>query len=93
MQDTTMALLSLYGVLSIALLLLWIKHKTVRKQRDRIAVKLGSMKGNLSDTSDRLDLLSRGVDTILSDSPRVHDLLSVHKALESAESLLFNQGC
>tara|TARA_B100000575_G_scaffold57141_1_gene43017 strand:- start:2519 stop:4816 length:2298 start_codon:yes stop_codon:yes gene_type:complete len=92
MQDTTMALLSLYGVLSIALLLLWIKHKTVRKQRDRIAVKLGSMKGNLSDTSDRLDLLSRGVDTILSDSPRVHDLLSVHKALESAESLLFNQG-
>ena len=57
-----------------------------------MAAKLGSMRGNLSDTSDRLDLLSRGVDTILSDAPEVHDLLGVHRSLESAESLLFNQG-
>jgi len=50
------------------------------------------MKGNLADTSERLDLLSRGVDTILSDAPEVHNLLGVHKSLEAAESLLFNQG-
>ncbi len=55
-------------------------------------MKLGSMKGNLADTSERLDLLSRGVDTILSDAPEVHNLLGVHKSLEAAESLLFNQG-
>jgi len=55
-------------------------------------LKLGSMKGNLADTSERLDLLSRGVDTILSDAPEVHNLLGVHKSLEAAESLLFNQG-
>ncbi|MBI87757.1 MAG: hypothetical protein CMB67_01835 [Euryarchaeota archaeon] len=92
MQDTTMAIITLYGVLSVALFALWIKHKTVLRQREKMAFKLGSMKGNLSKTSERLDLLSRGVDTILSDSPEVHHLLGVHRSLESAETLLFNQG-
>ena len=92
MQDTTMAILTLYGILSLALFALWIKHQSVLRQRHKMAAKLGSMRGSLSDTSDRLDLLSRGVDTILSDAPEVHDLLGVHRSLESAESLLFNQG-
>ncbi|MBJ17612.1 MAG: hypothetical protein CMB66_05135 [Euryarchaeota archaeon] len=92
MQDSTMAILTLYGILSLALLALWLKHKSVLSQRKRMADKLGSMKGNLSETSERLDLLSRGVNTILSDAPEVQDLLSVHRSLESAESLLFNQG-
>ena len=92
MQQTTMAILTLYGALSITLLALWIRHKSVLRQRKRLALKLGSMKGNLNETSERLDLLSRGVDTILSDAPEVHDLLGVHKSLEAAESLLFNQG-
>jgi len=87
-----MAILTLYGALSVTLLALWIRHKSVLRQRKRLALKLGSMKGNLTETSERLDLLSRGVDTILSDSPEVHDLLGVHKSLEAAESLLFNQG-
>ena len=87
-----MAILSLYGVLSVTLLALWIRHKSVLRQRKKLALKLGLMKGNLTETSERLDLLSRGVDTILSDAPEVHDLLGVHKSLESAESLLFNQG-
>jgi len=87
-----MAILTLYGALSITLLALWIRHKSVLRQRKRLALKLGSMKGNLADTSERLDLLSRGVDTILSDAPEVHNLLGVHKSLEAAESLLFNQG-
>ena len=92
MQQTTMVILTLYGALSIALLALWLRHKSVMRQRKRLALKLGSMKGNLTETSERLDLLSRGVDTILSDAPEVHDLLGVHKSLEAAESLLFNQG-
>ena len=87
-----MAILTLYGVLSIALFALWLKHRTVLSQRERMLSKLGSVKGNLNDTSLRLDLLSRGVDTILSDSPEVHGLLGAHRSLESAESLLFNQG-
>ena len=87
-----MAILTLYGVLSIALFVLWLKHRTVLSQRERMLNKLGSVKGNLNDTSQRLDLLSRGVDTILSDSPEVHGLLGAHQALESAETLLFNQG-
>ena len=87
-----MAILSLYGVLSIALFALWLKHKSVLRQRERMMDKLGSVRGNLSETTQRLDLLSRGVDTILSDAPEVHDLLEVHRSLESAESLLFNQG-
>jgi tetratricopeptide (TPR) repeat protein len=53
--------------------------------------KLGNLQGNLASTSNRLDLLSRGVDTILGETPEVHELLSVHKSLESAESLLFEQ--
>ena len=92
MQQTTMAILTLYGALSITLLALWIRHKSVLRQRKRLALKLGSIKGNLTETSERLDLLSRGVDTILSDAPEVNDLLGVHKSLEAAESLLFNQG-
>ena len=87
-----MVLLTVYGVISIAFLALWIKHRSVSLYNQKMAVKLGSMKGNLSDTSDKLDLLSRGIDTILSDAPEVHNLLSVHRSLESAESLLFNQG-
>jgi len=85
-------LLTVYGIISIAFLALWIKHRSVRLYNQKMAVKLGSIKGNLSDASDKLDLLSRGVDTILSDSPEVHNLLGVHRSLESAESLLFNQG-
>ncbi len=81
MQDSTMAILTLYGILSLALLALWLKHKSVLSQRKRMADKLGSMKGNLSETSERLDLLSRGVNTILSDAPEVQDLLSVHRSL------------
>ena len=77
-----MAILTLYGVLSIALFVLWLKHRTVLSQRERMLNKLGSVKGNLDDTSQRLDLLSRGVDTILSDSPEVHGLLGAHQALE-----------
>ena len=92
MQETTLLLLTVYGVVSIAFLALWIKHRSVSLYNQKMAVKLGSMKGNLSDTSDKLDLLSRGVDTILSDAPEVHNLLGVHRSLESAESLLFNQG-
>ena len=87
-----MAILTLYGALSVTLLALWIRHKSVLRQRKKLALKLGSMKGNLTETSERLDLLSRGVDTILSDAPEVHDLLGVHKSLEAAEALLFNQG-
>ena len=70
MQETTMLLLTVYGVVSIAFLALWIKHRSVSLYNQKMAVKLGSIKGNLSDTSDKLDLLSRGVDTILSDAPR-----------------------
>ena len=87
-----MVILTLYGVLSITLFVLWIKHKSVLRQRQKLASRIGSMKGNLTQTSEKLDLLSRGVDTILSDAPEVHDLLGVHKSLEAAESLLFNQG-
>ena len=87
-----MVVMTLYGILSITLFVLWIKHKSVLRQRQKLASKIGSMKGNLVQTSEKLDLLSRGVDTILSDAPEVHDLLGVHKSLEAAESLLFNQG-
>ena len=54
-------------------------------------IRLGDLQGNLASTSNRLDLLSRGVDTILGETPEVHELLSVHKSLESAELLLFEQ--
>ncbi len=87
-----MAVLTLYGVLALTMFGLWLKHRSVLIQREKMHARLGSMKGDLSATSKQLDLLSRGVETILSDSPEVHELLTVHQSLESAESLLFNQG-
>ena len=87
-----MVVMTLYGILAVTLFILWIKHKSVLRQRQKLASKIGSMEGNLVHTSEQLDLLSRGVDTILSDAPEVHELLGVHKSLEAAESLLFNQG-
>jgi tetratricopeptide (TPR) repeat protein len=87
-----MAILTLYGVLGLALFALWLKHKSVIRQKERMRDKLGSVEGSLTETSQRLDLLSRGVDTILSGTPQVHGLLGVHRSLESAEALLFNQG-
>jgi len=82
----------MYGVLGVALFALWLKHKSVIRQKERMRDKLGSVEGSLTETSQRLDLLSRGVDTILSGTPEVHGLLGVHRSLESAEALLFNQG-
>ena len=52
---------------------------------------MGTLQGDLSDTSQRLDLLSRGVDTVLSETPGMQGLLEAHKSLESAETLLFEQ--
>ena len=54
--------------------------------------RMGDLQTNLSDTTQRLDLLSRGVDTILGETPEVRNLLGVHRKLESAENLLFDQG-
>ena len=63
----------------------------LRKSK-KFHTRLGSLQGSLNDKATSLDLLSRGVNTILSDSPKVHDLLNVHHSLENAENLLLNQG-
>ncbi len=91
MEQSTSIILALYGLVGIVLATLWLRHQSVLKQRDEMRNKLGKLQGNLVSTSNRLDLLSRGVDTILGETPEVHELLSVHKSLESAESLLFEQ--
>ena len=91
MEQSTSIILALYGLVGIALATLWLRHQSVLRQRDEMRTKLGNLQGNLASTSNRLDLLSRGVDTILGETPEVHELLSVHKSLESAESLLFEQ--
>ena len=87
-----MGVLALYALLGIALLTLWLRHQAVLRQRERMREKMGALQGDLSHTSQRLDLLSRGVDTVLSESPEVQRLLDAHKSLESAEDLLFQQG-
>ncbi len=91
MEQSTSIILALYGLVGIALATLWLRHQSVLKQRNEMQIKLGDLQGNLASTANRLDLLSRGVDTILGETPEVHELLSVHKSLESAESLLFEQ--
>ena len=91
MEQSTSIILALYGLVGIALATLWLRHQSVLRQRDEMRAKLGNLQGNLASTANRLDLLSRGVDTILGETPEVHELLSVHKSLESAESLLFEQ--
>ena len=91
MEDSTLAIFTLMGALGILFSTLWIKHKSVLRQRRKIIQKLGLVQDNLSETSNQLDLLSRGVDTILSETPKVRGLLGVHQSLESAEALLFNQ--
>ncbi|MDC0851866.1 tetratricopeptide repeat protein [Euryarchaeota archaeon] len=83
--------MALYALFGIALATLWLRHQSVLKQREQMQIRLGDLQGNLASTSNRLDLLSRGVDTILGETPEVHELLSVHKSLESAELLLFEQ--
>ena len=91
MEQSTLTILALYGLFGIALATLWLRHQSVLKQREQMQIYLGNLQGNLANTSNRLDLLSRGVDTILGETPEVHELLAVHKSLESAESLLFEQ--
>ena len=86
-----MGVLALYALLGLALLTLWFRHQAVLRQRERMRDKMGALQGDLSDTSQRLDLLSRGVDTVLSETPGMQGLLEAHKSLESAETLLFEQ--
>ena len=92
MDQTTAGILALYGILGVTVLALWLRHRSVLSQRDRMMNRMGDLQTNLSDTTQRLDLLSRGVDTILGETPEVRNLLSVHRKLESAENLLFDQG-
>ena len=91
MEQSTLTILALYGLFGIALATLWLRHQSVLRQREQMQIRLGNLQGNLTNTSNRLDLLSRGVDTILGETPEVHELLAVHRSLESAESLLFEQ--
>ena len=91
MEQSTLTILALYGLFGIALATLWLRHQSVLRQREQMQIRLGNLQDNLANTSNRLDLLSRGVDTILGETPEVHELLAVHKSLESAESLLFEQ--
>ena len=91
MEDSTLGVLALYALLGLALLTLWLRHQAVLRQRERMRDKMGALQGDLSDTSQRLDLLSRGVDTVLSETPEMQGLLEAHKSLESAETLLFEQ--
>lgn len=91
MEQSTLTILALYGLFGIALATLWLRHQSVLRQREQMQIRLGNLQGNLANTSNRLDLLSRGVDTILGETPEIHELLAVHKSLESAESLLFEQ--
>ena len=91
MEDSTLGVMALYALLGLALLTLWFRHRAVLRQRERMREKMGTLQGDLSDTSQRLDLLSRGVDTVLSETPRMQGLLDAHKSLESAETLLFEQ--
>ena len=91
MDQTTAGILALYGILGVTVLALWLRHESVLSQRDRMMNRMGDLQTNLSDTTQRLDLLSRGVDTIWGD-PEVRNLLGVHRKLESAENLLFDQG-
>ena len=91
MEDSTLGVLALYALLGLALLTLWLRHQAVLRQRERMRDKMGALQGDLSDTSQRLDLLSRGVDTVLSETPGMQGLLEAHKSLESAETLLFEQ--
>ena len=91
MEDSTLGVLALYALLGLALLTLWFRHQAVLRQRERMRDKMGALQGDLSDTSQRLDLLSRGVDTVLSETPGMQGLLEAHKSLESAETLLFEQ--
>ena len=92
MESSTMTLGTVYGILIIAFTTLWLKHNSMLRKSKKFHTRLGSLQGSLNDKATSLDLLSRGVSTILSDSPKVHDLLNVHHSLENAENLLLNQG-
>tara|TARA_B110000014_G_C20116850_1_gene590115 strand:+ start:486 stop:2780 length:2295 start_codon:yes stop_codon:yes gene_type:complete len=92
MNQTTAGILALYGILGVTVLALWLRHRSVLGQRDKMMNRMGALQTNLTDTTQRLDLLSRGVDTILGETPEVRNLLGVHRKLESAENLLFDQG-
>lgn len=91
MEQSTLGILSLYALLGMAIAILWLRHQQVLRQRDSIADRVGSLEGDLNATSARLDLLSRGVDTVFGETPELHELLGVHRSLETAESLLFEQ--
>lgn len=92
MEQSTMGILALLGLLGLANWILWMRHQQVMRQRDRMVNRVGYLEGDLTATSQRLDLLSRGVDTVFGHTPELHGLLGIHRSLETAESLLFDQG-
>ena len=81
MEQATAGILALYALLGLTILALWLRHQSVLRQRDKMMNKMGNLQTDLSVTTQRLDL-SRGVDTILGETPQVHNLLGVHRKLE-----------
>ena len=71
MEQSTLGILSLYAMLGMAIAILWMRHQQVLLQRDSIADRVGSLEGDLSSTTERVDLLSRGDDTVFG-LPLIH---------------------
>ena len=74
MEQSTSIILALYALVGIMLATLWLRHQSVLRQRDEMRTKLGNLQGNLASTSNRLDLLSRGVDTILGEYVKANSI-------------------
>ena len=68
MEQATTGILALYALLGVTILALWLRHQSVLRQRDKMINRMGNLQADLSVTTQRLDLLSRGVDTILGEA-------------------------
>ena len=51
MDQTTAGILALYAILGVTVLALWLRHRSVLRQRDRMMYRMGDLQSDLSDTT------------------------------------------
>jgi len=89
--ETTQVVIGVYGFLIVAYASAFLRQKSARKKAAAMRDELDSMASAFNEVHRELSTMNDGIDSVLEKGDPVHDRLSAHTALESAERIIRRQ--